>query len=137
MIDVPIKVVGQKLKLPVSQRKFVYGTKNFIKLVFDFDVNWNLGMMTYAKFAQDGEEHDERLTSDEYVYLPDYLKPGSFDLSLYSTSGIGDVIGVTESIILDVVRVGNNGASQPDTPSEGECLEFATLEEVKSHLNIP
>lgn len=137
-MDVLINVVGQRLRLPADSRRFVSGTKEFVKFIFNFDSSWS-DIPVYAKFKQNGISKDVELVQGRYVFLPDTLSAGLCTLSLYGISGSKSA--KTESVVIKIVddngNVENPSGSNPSGGSGGgSSCEFATIEEVKSYLGI-
>lgn len=131
-MDVLVVVSGQRLRIPADSKRFVSGTKNSVRFVFNFDQLWD-GMNLYAKFEQGENSVEKDLDAFNSVYLPDTLLPGDAQVSIYGT-GTNKVAKSFKTTINLV-----DGTLVPDQPSGGDTdvdLDIATLNEVKMYLNI-
>lgn len=144
-MEINIQVEGQRLRIESNYKRLVYGTRKFIKFIFDFSDDWD-GLTIFAQFVQDGEDRNVFLDADGSVYLPSDIKPGRCDMILYGT-GNGDIIATSNllAFLIDDNHVIIDESSIGITPSLYEQLvakvnevtnSVATVAEVKSFLEI-
>ena len=133
-MEVFVNVIGQKLRIPSNFKKVIAGSKNFVKLVFTLSSDWAY-MTPHAKFVQDWNVFDASLGSDHTCYLPSGIVPGKFTLTLYGVGLDGEIIAVTNDILLFAEE------SSFDADTDGESTEdeydggyVATLQEILDYI---
>lgn len=117
-MEIKINVDNQKLKVATNLKTYISGTKNFVKITFNFmDKIWG-SLKTYAQFRQGDEAYNLFLDENNSVYLPPELVAGECLLILHGvlaeqipeeTDEIsGDifknatVVGITDALRLEI-----------------------------------
>ncbi len=121
-MEVPVNVIGQKLKIATNRKTFVEGTRNFIKFAFALPNEW-IGLDMHAQFVQDGIALNVPLDSNYCVFLPYEIHDGLCELILYGSSG--RTVAVTDGVMLNIKR------SDHTDDGADQVYVFATLEEMK------
>ena len=85
-MDILVSVTNQQLRLESQIKKLIYGTKDFIRLVFSLTGDWD-GLRVCAQFSQGQNVYNEYLDADNSVYFPSEIQPGTCFLILYGTDG--------------------------------------------------
>lgn len=142
-MDVLVVVSGQRLRIPADARRFVHGTKKFVRFVFNFDKEWDTTSL-YAKFKQNDSSIDVALVDKKYAELPDGLSLGYCTVSLWGTSSSGEyaLTGEEAIYIYDgkpntvIPSYGSSSGSSSGSGSTIVDIDFATLEEVKGYLGM-
>lgn len=83
-MDVYVDTAGQNLRVATNQKRFVTGTQNFIRFIFELSDDW-AGLTLSAQFKQNGMRYNRALDSTNAVYLPTDIKAGEFTLALQGT----------------------------------------------------
>jgi len=148
-MDIYVDVIGQKLKIATNQKRFVVGTQNFIRFVFDLSGDW-ISLTSFAQFKQNGNPYNQTLDSENAVFLPKEIKAGEFTLALQGTnaSKIAKTFEISLLAIKDPFAAdnesggsdGNHGGNPGgdtgnDSPSIPTTIEVATVEEVITYLS--
>ena len=80
-MDILVDVVNQRLHTATSLTKFIAGTQEFIRFVFNLDSDWE-NLLTFAQFTQNGESYNQLLDEDKGAYLPPEISVGTCTLTL-------------------------------------------------------
>lgn len=95
-MDVFIDVVNQKLRVATNLRKYVSGTNQFVRFIFNLSDDW-AGLTTRAEFLQNENVFSHELDSNNSVYLPREIVQGKCSLSLKGTNDT--VTATTEDVV--------------------------------------
>lgn len=109
-MDVFIDVVNQKLRVATNLRKYVSGTNQFVRFVFNLSDDW-AGLTTCAEFLQNENVFSHELDSNNSVYLPREVTHGKCSLSLKGTNGT--VTATSEDVVFLVEKyAGSDGSTE-------------------------
>jgi hypothetical protein len=122
-LNVYISVREQTLHVTSTLNTLVEGSRNFIRLHFDLDSDWD-GLSVFAQFIQSGRAVNDYLDEENCVYLPPEIVAGTCDILLYGVSNsqsaqVGSVIATTNYITLKINpnRLVEDAQSTEITPS--------------------
>lgn len=96
-MDIEVKVIGQKLRIPSNLKIFSPNSQEFVKFIFDMTPDWD-GLTVFAQFRQGEETYNIYLDEDNSVMLPNELTHGRCYLTLYGTEG--NTVGTSNCIEL-------------------------------------
>ena len=120
-MDLLIKVTNQQLRLETQISNLIYGTKDFIRLVFSLTGDWD-GLRTCAQFHQGNNVYNKYLDADNSVYFPPEIQPGTCSLLLYGTDGSRTALTDMLKIKIDENQYITNASSSQITQTLYEQL---------------
>lgn len=92
-MEIPVKVVSQKMRLPTNYKFLAPGSQKFVKFIFDLSSDWN-ELTVFTQFGQNGKGYNQYLDENNSVYLPTEITAEKCTLMLYG-SGEDDVIATS------------------------------------------
>ena len=99
-MDIPIRVSGQKMRIPANYKFIAPGSQKFVKFIFDLSSDWD-DLTIFAQFCQNGKPYNQYLDENNSVDLPIEITTGKCTLMLYGT-GSDNVIGTTNYLTLNI-----------------------------------
>lgn len=109
-MDVFIDVVNQKLRVATNLRKYVSGTNQFVRFIFNLSDDW-AGLTTRAEFLQNENVFSHELDSNNSVYLPREVTHGKCSLSLKGTNGT--ITATSEDVVFLIEKyAGSDGSAE-------------------------
>lgn len=120
-MDILVSVTNQQLRLESQIKKLIYGTKDFIRLVFSLTGDWD-GLRVCAQFSQGQNVYNEYLDADNSVYFPSEIQPGTCFLILYGTDGERTALTDRLKIVIDENEYITNASSTQITQTLYEQL---------------
>lgn len=83
-MDILVDVVNQTLQTATNLTRFVAGTQEFIRFVFNLSDDWD-DLLTFAQFTQNGTAYNQYLDDEHSAFLPSEIVEGSCTLTLYGS----------------------------------------------------
>lgn len=99
-MEIPVKVVSQKMRLPTNYKFLAPGSQKFVKFIFDLSSDWNK-LTVFTQFGQNGKGYNQYLDENNSMYLPTEITAGKCTLMLYG-SGEDDVIATSNYLTLNI-----------------------------------
>lgn len=126
-MDILVDVVNQKLQTATNLTKFVAGTQEFIRFVFNLGGDW-ADLMVFAQFTQDGTSYNQYLDEENGAFLPSEITEGAATLTLYGS--YEDTIAITDTLVIELQK--NNFVSDGNSTEITLSLYNQLVTEVQS-----
>ena len=98
-MDIQVNVSNQQLRLAAHPNRFISGTQEFIRFVFNLTSDWD-DLLTFAQFTQNGESYNQYLDESNGAYLPSEIGAGTCTIMLYGSND--DRIATTNYLTLTI-----------------------------------
>lgn len=100
-MDILVDVVNQKLQTATNLTKFVAGTQEFIRFVFNLGGDW-ADLMVFAQFTQNETSYNQYLDEENGAYLPSEITEGVATLMLYGS--YENKIATSDTLTLEIQK---------------------------------
>ena len=123
-MKIPIKVSGQKMRLPSNYKFIAPKSQKFVNFVFDLSSDWD-GLTIFAQFGQNGEGYNQYLDENNSVSLPIEITAGECTLMLYG-SGSDNVIATSNYLTLKItpdILIANANSTEISQPLYEQLIQ--------------
>ena len=123
-MKIPIKVLGQKMRLPSNYKFIAPKSQKFVNFVFDLSSDWD-GLTIFAQFGQNGEGYNQYLDENNSVSLPIEITAGECTLMLYG-SGSDNVIATSNYLTLKItpdILIANANSTEISQPLYEQLIQ--------------
>lgn len=123
-MKIPIKVSGQKMRLPSNYKFIAPKSQKFVNFVFDLSSDWD-GLTIFAQFGQNGEGYNQYLDKNNSVSLPIEITAGECTLMLYG-SGSDNVIATSNYLTLKItpdILIANANSTEISQPLYEQLIQ--------------
>lgn len=97
-----VYVSGQRLRFESHVKSFVSDTEEFVRLIFCLNPDWDECTTKEVQFYKDGVYEMDVLDSNNSVFLPFDLTPGTWQMVLRGEGG--STVAVTDYCTFDIVK---------------------------------